>query len=80
MPINSTNDQNWPIVGRETEFLSPGEDIWSASSRGTRRVSRRSGPFVAVPYCAGICALVIAYAEKVGKVLFFEGYNTFIQK
>ncbi|XP_035658322.1 subtilisin-like [Branchiostoma floridae] len=51
-------------VGRELDFLAPGEDILAPSSRGNYQ--RMSGTSQATPTVAGITAIVISYAETVG--------------
>ena len=55
-------------AGREVDFLSPGSDVWSASSnqKATNLVRQASGNYMAVPYIAGVSALLLAYAEIVG--------------
>ncbi len=54
-------------AGRELDFLAPGENVWSACSAAPNAVKTFSGTSIAAPLVAGVCALVLAYAEKVGK-------------
>ncbi len=69
--VGSQSENGQPTTftpaGREIDFLGPGEDVWSASSSGHDHVTKRSGTWIAAPYVAGVSALIVAYAEKVGR-------------
>ena len=53
-------------AGREIDVLGPGDNVWSACSQSNNTVRSRSGAFIAASYIAGVCALILAYAEKMG--------------
>ena len=53
--------------GREVDFLGPGDKVWSACSSGNDKVTTMRGMGVSAAFVAGVCALVLAYAEKLGE-------------
>ncbi len=69
--VGSQTDNGQPTsftpAGREIDFLGPGVDVWSASPTGPDHVTKHSGTWISSAYVAGVCALVLAYAEKIGK-------------
>ncbi|CAH1274681.1 Hypp5379 [Branchiostoma lanceolatum] len=53
-------------IGREIDFMAPGENIWGASSAYVDGVIPKSGTSVATPFVAGIAAIVIKAAHHIG--------------
>lgn len=49
-------------VGREVDFIAPGEHIWSTGSAD--HLVRMSGTSMAAPFVAGLCAILLSYDRK----------------
>ena len=81
--IGSSNSSGKPssftAVGREIDFLAPGEDVWAPSAGGPQAMSCGSGTSYAAPAVAGLICLVLQYLRylsiQMGAPLYQHAHN-----
>ena len=56
-------------VGREIDFLAPGENVWAPSSGGPQAISCASGTSYSAPAVAGLICLVLQYLRYLSLVM-----------
>lgn len=56
-------------VGREIDFLAPGENVWAPSAGGPQAISCASGTSYAAPAVAGLICLVLQYLKYLSQVM-----------
>ncbi|CAD5116737.1 DgyrCDS5592 [Dimorphilus gyrociliatus] len=59
---------NFSPIGREIDCLALGENVWGASANDSKSGIAMDGTSQAAPYIAGICALVLLAAQRLGGV------------